>query len=133
MINFRDGLPFKLTVVDDPSLSDPARSDAPLAGFKAVTGFLHSRTTTVLLGEPINAPHQSMTDGTTVFKLAWTLEHLVGVHDHQLRQPVERVKIWFNAEEDAYAGQESGVQREVERKEPSADEREQGSAAGTSA
>lgn len=104
MITARNGLPFQLTVVDDRAQSELAHSDVPLARFKAVTGFPHSRTTTVLLGEPVNATHQAMTDGTTVSKLAWTLERLVGVREDRLRQPVGRVKVRFNAEEDAYAG-----------------------------
>ena len=104
MIGSRNGLPFTLTAVDDPAHSELVRSGAPLARFKAVTGFPHSRTTTVLLGEPINATPQAMSDGTTVSKLAWTLEQLAGVRGDKLRQPVERVKVRFDAEEDAYAG-----------------------------
>lgn len=70
MISSRNGLAFTLTAVDDPSRSELVHSGAPLARFKAVTGFPHSRTATVLLGEPINATPQAMSDGTTVSKLA---------------------------------------------------------------
>jgi hypothetical protein len=90
VIGSRNGLPFTLTAVDDPAHSELVRSGAPLARFKAVTGFPHSRTTTVLLGEPINATPQAMSDGTTVSKLAWTLEELAGVRADKLRQPVDR-------------------------------------------
>ena len=109
MITARNGLPFQLTVLDDPAHSELAHSGAPLARFKAVTGFPHSRTTTVLLGEPVNATRQAMADGSTVSKLAWTLEQLVGVHSHKLRQPVERVKVRFDAEEGDYAGRGAEV------------------------
>ncbi len=116
MITARNGLPFQLTVLDDPAHSELAHREAPLARFKAVTGFPHSRTTTVLLGEPVNTTRQAMTDDSTVSKLAWTLKQLVGVHSHKLRQPVERVKIRFDAQESDYAGR--GAEVLVDPSEP---------------
>ena len=67
------------------------------------------RSSALTLGEPVNATRQAMADGSTVSKLAWTLEQLVGVHSHKLRQPVERVKVRFDAEEGDYAGRGAEV------------------------
>lgn len=51
-----------------------------------------------------NATREAMTDGSTVSELAWRLERLITVPEHKLSQPVELLKVCFNAEESAYAG-----------------------------
>lgn len=98
------------SVGDEPAgVDERARREAPLARCKAVTGIPHSRTTTVLLGEPVNAMRQASTAGSTVSKHVWTLEQLVGVHSRKPRQPVERGKVRFGAEDGDDVGRGAEV------------------------
>lgn len=103
---------FQLTTVTDPALSQLAGRDGSVARFKAVTGFPHSRTTTVVLGKPVSADMESLADGTTIAKLVHTLDQLLHVPAHLRHQPVQKVKVIVGAEEEQYAGR--GVEVRVD-------------------
>lgn len=95
---------FQLTAVPHPELSRLAGRGGSVARFKAITGFPHSRTTTVVLGKPVSTDVASLADGSTIAKLTHTLDQLIHVPQCQRHQPVPKVQVVLCAEESDYAG-----------------------------